>query len=69
LTATHHRLPVSVQTRTGEPAGNKTHLEVPAMYQTAIAAAPRSHRVSLSAVVCAWMLNAAMFVNIFVLHA
>ena len=49
--------------------GTLTHLEVPAMFQTAIAAAPRSHRVSLGAVVCAWMLNAAMFVNIFVLHA
>ena len=49
--------------------GTMTHLEVPAMFQTAIAAAPRSHRVSLGAVVCAWMMNAAMFVNIFVLHA
>jgi hypothetical protein len=38
------------------------------MFQTAIAA-PRSHRCSLSAVVAAWLLNAAMFVNIFVLHA
>jgi hypothetical protein len=32
-------------------------------------AAARSRRVSLSAVVAAWLLNAAMFVNIFVLHA
>lgn len=39
------------------------------MFQTAVAVARPSHRVSLSAVVAAWLLNAAMFVNIFILHA
>jgi len=31
--------------------------------------ARRSPRISLSAVVAAWLLNAAMFLNIFVLNA
>jgi len=38
------------------------------MFHNAVAAAPRSHRCSLSAVVAAWLLNAAMFVNIFILN-
>jgi len=39
------------------------------MFQIDLAAALSSQRVSLSAVIAAWLLNAAMFVNIFVLHA
>jgi hypothetical protein len=40
------------------------------MFQQNVAVARCSpRRISLSAVVAAWLLNAAMFVNIFVLHA
>ena len=39
------------------------------MFQTELAAALPSQRVSLPAVISAWLMNAAMFVNIFVLHA
>jgi hypothetical protein len=39
------------------------------MFTQNSSAARRRRRVSLSAVVAAWLLNAAMFVNIFVLHA
>ena len=34
-----------------------------------VAVAPRTPRISLSAVVAAWLLNAAIFFNIFVLNA
>lgn len=39
------------------------------MFQSARVVALPVPRVSLSAVVAAWLLNATMFVNIFVLHA
>ncbi|MBL8851205.1 MAG: hypothetical protein JNG89_16105 [Planctomycetaceae bacterium] len=73
-------LPVALTTATPPPAGFRSiangrsegHYdppEVPAMFHQNAAVASCSPRISLSAVVAAWLLNAAMFLNIFVLHA